>query len=662
MKSSASLPFAVPLAAALIFPLGDFIVKAYGWGSDWASYATVVRPLAFFVGFSLLLAALGSLAGLALAPLAAAPRRLAVVGCGSAGALTAALVIRTYVPFAAFDTPLRQIVLWSAAWAVAAWVLTLAAIGLSARERLFAAVERALMVVPFLLAAVVLYQLSGVASAAIHWAVPAASLVLASLVAFRPREAAYANALLALGIVASPWVGPAEPVLAVETKVIGLSADAHDPAHVILISIDTLRADEIGFNGGPVPTPHLDRLAADSVVFDHAFSTSAWTLPALTSLHLGVSPWVHGVWSEFDRPPSEIPSLAQRFSEAGYLTGKIAANPFVTEGMTGPALSQGFLTVAEYPIAVHPRTNAFEFLDAHHWFDLMDDAKTDDLVAWASDWVKQNKEEPFFLWLHIYDPHGPYQPPAEFAPAGVPADDPESPITNPDIRPKSPDEAEQMHSLYRGEIAYVDDRVGQFLRTLEDLGLYDDALIAFVSDHGEEFFDHEGFGHGHTMYQELLHVPLAFKLPHASKTGRVGQPVSTLSFAPTLLNLAGIAFDPEDFSTSAISLDGQNAAGPFFAAGSFRKEPLLAVVFDGLKLVKRRGFDSLRLYDLEADPQERTNLATRRPDDVRRGLELLQHHRERAQALRDRLGVRNGPPLQYGAAEKQLLRSLGYVL
>ena len=661
MLSSLRMALAIPLAGVLIFPFLDFVYRAGASGANADTYAVVARPLAFAVAAGLLAAVLGVAAGWALARFTSIPRRAAILGWGFAGPATVAAIFLFFVePLPTFATPLRQLLVWSAVGLLIAFLFTMSAIGLETRERVLARTERILAAAPTVLVGGILFFVLGVLAPGWRWPALLTALALAVWLGLRPHKAFAWNALLAAFAVSLPWIGPAEPDLKPGPGLVGASNDLKPP-RVILITVDTLRADELGFLGGKaVATPAFDALAADSVIFERAYSTSGWTLPALSSLHLGVSPWVHGAWAQSDRPSDTPRSLAERFAEAGYRTVKIGYNLFLTEAMTGPALSQGFQTTADYPAFVRPRTAAFEFLDARSLVNLEEEADTDDLFDWANEWVGANGDDPFFLWLHVFDPHQPYLPPAEFAPGGVkPAWN--DPATNPEARPKSTEEAESMHGLYRAEIAYVDDRLGRFIGRLKELGLYEDSLIALVSDHGEEFFEHAGFGHGHTLYDELLHVPLALKLPQAAQKKRIAERVSTLSLAPTLLGLVNVAYDPADFSAEALPLEDGAPASPLFAAGNHHSESREAVIFDGLKLVRHLGFGAEQLFDLAADPGEQFNLATQRPDDVRRGVELLQQRREKALALRERLGVTDTAPIEYGPAEKRLLRSLGYI-
>ena len=570
------------------------------------------------------------------------------------------MVIRSFFPPAAFSNPVAETLLWTLVWVAGAGVLTVAAQGLEARAGAFEWFGRLCAAVPALLAGVALYQALGSAHAPLGWGLLALSAALAVGLALRPGVALGFNTTLLGLVVALPWLGPSEPRLEPSAKRIGAAAQL-DPPRVVLITIDTLRADELGYYGGEASTPHLDQLAADSLVFEQARSSSGWTLPALSSILMGVSPWVHGAWTPGDIPAHAPLSLAERFSEAGYLTAKIGDNLFLTRAGSGPALTEGFQVNVDFPEQVRPRTSAFEFLRLRELMDLGFLTDTGRVFEWATQWVERNQEESFFLWVHVFDPHQPYLPPQDFSPESFAEGGPDPVLADPTLLPKSPEQARRMRALYRGEIAYVDDRLGAFLERLRELEIYDDSLIALVSDHGEEFFEHGGFAHGHSLFRELLHVPWIVKLPGSAQRGRIPGLVSTIRLAPTLLTLANVDYDPEDFSSGRAPLDGGLPDEPVFAAGIAKAEAQETVIFDGLKLTRHVGFGLERLYDLDADPEERINLATQRPDDVRRGVSLLQQHRTRAGELRERLGIRDKTSLEYAPAEKEMLRSLGYI-
>ena len=340
MLAKARAAFSAPLAATVVLPLGEYVIRAYGSGARLEALMPLAPSFALSVAFALALSILGALAGASLAPLAGISRGAAITGCGLAGPATAALFTRKAASLAASGWPTAQILMWFAVWAAAGAVLTLASIGLESNKRWVRTADRLAAVLPVLLVAAALFLIPE-----LPLALRVAGLVTAAALAValvrRPSVAFPLNASMAAVVLAVPWIVSSEPSIDRAGRLIGGSGGALTPPRIILVSIDTLRADELGFSGGAVATPNLDRLAAESVVFDNAVSTSGWTLPALASIHLGLSPWVHGVTTGFGQPPAEPMSLAQRFSSTGYVTGKIGSNPFITEPWSGPALTAG---------------------------------------------------------------------------------------------------------------------------------------------------------------------------------------------------------------------------------------------------------------------------------------------------------------------------------
>ena len=280
-------------------------------------------------------------------------------------------------------------------------------------------------------------------------------------------------------------------------------------APIVVISIDTLRSDHLpayGYKG--VETPALDALRRDAVLFERAYSHTPLTLPSHVSLLTGVLPSRHGVRDNlgyaFDA--EKYPFLPRLLGRAGYATGA-AVSAYVLRGETG--LAKGF-DVYDDGISLRP-TEALG--------NSQRSGRESSRAALA--WLGTVKDKPFFLFLHLYEPHTPYAPPEPFATRyrAVP---------------------------YDGEIATADAIVGDFLAELKKRGVYDKAIIALVSDHGEGLGDHGEQEHGILLYREALQVPLFLKLPGAKLGGAaVAAPAQLVDLAPTLLALAGQPVPPE---------------------------------------------------------------------------------------------------------------------
>ena len=317
------------------------------------------------------------------------------------------------------------------------------------------------------------------------------------------------------------------------------------PKCIVLITIDTLRADVLGAYGATrVKTPEIDRLAAESTLFERAYAPTPWTKPSIATLLTGLAPAVHGLTAGFrsnERLPPTVNLLAERMHAAGYETGALGYNVHVA---VTDDFRRGFRDFLVLPHEYRPFPK--ELTDGVRMGD-----PTDAIAGLADRWMELRGDRPFFLWTHFYDPHVPYQPPEQFwtesqrawpdpkldyVPDGKPADGPQWQPAE-DLR-------RQLRDLYESEVQYVDHAVGRIVRSLKRLGLYDDTLIVFTSDHGEEFWDHGGFEHGHALYDELLRVPLIVRAPRTAPR-RVAERVAIDSLFATVLDACGTP-EPRD--------------------------------------------------------------------------------------------------------------------
>ena len=412
-------------------------------------------------------------------------------------------------------------------------------------------------------------------------------------------------------------------------------------APIVLVSIDTLRADHLPVYGyGGVATPGIDRLAADGVVYDNAYAHYPLTLPSHVSLLTGLLPPAHGVRdnSGYRFDAARHPFLPRLLRAAGYATGGFVS-AFVLRAETGLAAD---FDVYESAIEREPGAS----LDSGQRPGLA-------TTALALEWLRAQGSRPAFLFLHLYEPHAPYDPPEPFA-------------------------SRYASAPYDGEIATADIVVDGLLRELDRLGIYERAVVALVADHGEGLGDHGEKQHGIFLYRATVHVPLVLKLPGRVHAGtRIARPVGLVDVAPTLLALAGAAPTAglDGRSLLAPPADAPNARGIY--AESY--VPRLHFGWSDLQAIyeERWAFVDApepELYDLADDPgQERNVLVQHRREaarlrDVVQGIDRPLAERESVDAETAAqlaaLGYLAGPPLSRDASlpdpksQRQLLGAI----
>jgi arylsulfatase A-like enzyme len=441
---------------------------------------------------------------------------------------------------------------------------------------------------------------------------------------------------------------------------------AERPRQVILLTADTFRGDLLGGRDGAGPlTPNLDRLAARSVLFTEAISASCWTKPAFASLMSGLEPAVHQVLTSGTPLPREITTLAERLQAAGYVTAAFQGNPQLRRTFH---FDQGFSTYRT--ISGHWGDSVGALL-LDRWISARRHDTTHLLTAAAIDWIETNQERPFFLWLHYLDPHMSYRPPPEFIPAkGLAATIGQEFSDLNGVREGrklSADERATIATLYRAEARYVDAEIGRFLAAVEGSGLADEMLLVFTSDHGEEFWEHSGFEHGHSFHRELLHVPLLFKLPASSVRASLGSTVATSRVAATILDLTAIATPDSALLAPSLRPHWNSASSPaetpsaVVSQGALYFEDGIALTLDGMKYIQYLTSGREELFDLGSDPGEQLSVALQRPAAIDSAQQLLQEYLERSQEIRDSLGLRQTVSGQTPARLRRELEALGYV-
>lgn len=430
------------------------------------------------------------------------------------------------------------------------------------------------------------------------------------------------------------------------------------PRHVVLIVVDTLRASAIGAFGGPAgATPNIDALAADSHAFHAARSASPWTLPSMVSLMTGESPETHRVLREDIRVPRKLPTLAEQLSRAGYATAAFVRNMVL---LPHSGMHRGFHEYYVNTPLARPASVGARLLSA-----LLGPAgermETDDELAQRTcEWLEERAREPFFVWLQLYDPHIPYAPPREFlggkqAPARMGASFEQADQVREGVLRLEPEQREWVRDLYDAEVRASDAAVGRVLASLRELGLYDDALIVFTSDHGEEFFEHGLIEHGHALYDEVVRVPLLVKLPRQSARVDVRHNVANWEIAPWLLARCGLA--PAD--AGAGLLDETRRDPPGIVRGMLFYGERSAVLFERWKYVVHHDDGREELYDLGRDPAERAPLQDEAV--LAQGRALLARLRAQAEQRRGELGLEGDERAGLSSDLTRGLQELGYV-
>jgi arylsulfatase A-like enzyme len=384
-------------------------------------------------------------------------------------------------------------------------------------------------------------------------------------------------------------------------------APRRDSPNVVLITIDTLRADHLRCYGyGEIETPNIDGLARRGYLFEQAFGVSPITAPSHATILTGTYPMYHGVRDNgnYALAPTSL-TLAEILKGKGYSTAAFVSS-FVLERRFG--IDQGFDT---YDNNFEGGASQFEE-NVHRWmgheFDNFERnaALTNEAVF---PWLKRNGKKIFFLWVHYYDPHRNYTPPEPWA-----------------TRYKG--------RSYDGEIAFSDEQLGRLLHQLERIGAAENTLIVVASDHGEGLGEHEET-HGLTLFDPLIRVPLIIVPPNGiSKGKRIRRQVVTVDVLPTILDLAGIEI-PEDVQGSSLRslMEGSDDRGeetpPAYSETHRFERPYRGGILRGIrtprwKLTTQERDGERALYDLRNDPKEKRNVISDHRDTAA-DLQRLMH-------------------------------------
>ncbi len=424
------------------------------------------------------------------------------------------------------------------------------------------------------------------------------------------------------------------------------------PPNLLIYLIDTLRADHLSCYGYDRKTsPKIDRFAKDAILFEQAYSTSPWTRPSVASLFSGLRYGTHGAGKTTGLAP-ELNTLAERLRSQGFETAAFIANAHVHGSTLN--FEQGFSRF----VGVEKVKGA---------------SRASDVNELVFDWLEGHSDRPFFLYVHTIDPHATYEPPEETAGTfQAPYDGVLNPSlthsrTLSSLESLGPKDIQYLRDLYDEEILFNDREFGRLMKQLKERGLYDNTVVVVVSDHGEEFHEHGGFGHGNRLWQELLRVPFLWKPAADSKLPRgvrVSVPASLIDVLPSVA--PGLDLTLPEFSVQGLDL-APMARGEFSGERDILAEeepnlrclvrgPVKIIAWDDEDPDKRR----LQLYDLASDPGEQSDLAAARPADAKRWyLELMGvFERERALGFAPASGMHQQAPTP---EEIEALIELGYI-
>lgn len=348
--------------------------------------------------------------------------------------------------------------------------------------------------------------------------------------------------------------------------------------NVILVTVDTLRADKIGCYGNPsVRTPAMDALAAGGIRFENCISQTPLTLPAHTTILTGTLPPFHGVRDNGGFVvPTELVTMAETFKARGYDTAAFVA-AYVLDSKWG--LDQGFDTYFDkFDLSRFDRISLGEV-----------QRPGNEVIDEALGWLEKKKDGKFFAWIHLYDPHTPYTPPEPF-------------------------QSEYRQNPYLGEIAFTDSQIARLTDYIDGNGLRDDLFIVLAADHGESLGEHQESTHGFFVYQGAVHVPLIVSTPFAGLRGVTsGETVGLVDIMPTVCEMAGLPVPAE--------VQGRSLVPSFFAPGAAPERLAYSETFypryhygwSDLRSVQDARYKLIiapvpELYDLEKDPGEEKNL------------------------------------------------------
>ena len=407
----------------------------------------------------------------------------------------------------------------------------------------------------------------------------------------------------------------------IATGVLAQPARRIKPPHILLIGIDTWRGDHLGCTGNEwIQTPHLDALAADGVAFSRCYATAPWTLPSFASIFTGLLPNRHGaVGGAYQKLGDDHHTLTEYLSVAGYETSGYVSINYLSPPF---GMGQGFTGIT--PDGLDPALDRAERIT---WLGL-ETLRVRDL------------SQPNFLFLHYFDVHAPYDPPAPYTRMYYQGDELAPGTTVLDFvrseKNRASNRDTEMYDWlgdvtdpefvvkeYAAGVSYVDDHVGQLIAFLKQQGIYDRMMIIVVSDHGEHLGEHDLWYTHAEPWEECIHVPLIMKLPNNAYSGQVfDTPVSTLDMMPTVLDIMMLRAPDVDGRSLLPLIAGQTTGHrtQLISEQGASPENYMKTLIDWpwkLMVVRKDGTSESRLFNLNADPEEKMDLAQKHEAKLR---------------------------------------------
>jgi len=432
--------------------------------------------------------------------------------------------------------------------------------------------------------------------------------------------------------------------------------------NILILSVDTLRPDHLGCYGDPKGlAPNIDRLAPRGILYRYAYTQIPLTAPSFSSIMTGLTPKTHGARENLMTMYPSVTTLAEVLHAAGYRTAAfVSGYPLKRELCS---LSKGF-DLYQDRFSFWDGFKLLRFLERFGVVELQLERRADEVSRLSLPWMTRHKGQPFFVWLHYYDPHVPYRPPF--------LSSVEDSATLQQLRRQqrylwgkrenelTPQLIENMKTLYDEEIAFVDQDIGQVVSFLENQGLREKTLLLFISDHGESFDHDYYFDHGDRLYESCIRIPVLLSYPGVVPSRIVlGGPIQSIDLFPTVLSLLKLSVPPCD-GRNLFEKDGTPSlkSAPVYAELSRRVDyPTLGDLWslreDPWKLIYSPEGRPAELYNVLEDPQEITNLSSKDPERVKEMEgKLIQWMGEKGKHSRS-------PHVEGLTREK--LRSLGYL-